>query len=177
MTVSEQMAGSASAIAGCLEACARCRVLVEAVTGSRPEAYRGIGPHLRHCLDHFTCFFRGEPGATVDYDARDRDERLERDPSHFLAALESVESRLRSLETAGVGRALSVRQEAASGGRMRTVSSTVERELMFLSSHTIHHIEIMSQIAARAGVEVPDGLGIAFSTESHMHRDPSVRSR
>jgi len=72
---------------------------------------------------------------------------------------------------------MSVRQEAASGGRTRTVTSTVERELMFLSSHTIHHIEIMSLIAARAGIEVPGGLGIAFSTESHMQRDPSARSR
>ena len=75
----EQTTAHGSAIEGCLEACERCRVLVQAVTGpqSTPQAFPGIGPHLRHCLDHFICFLRGVESGDVDYDARDRDERHE----------------------------------------------------------------------------------------------------
>jgi hypothetical protein len=104
----------------------------------------------------------------VDYDARDRDERLELDPGYFLATLDGIVEQLRSFD-AGDG-SLAVYQAVAPGGRSRTAATTVERELMFLSSHTIHHIAIMLLIAERAGVEVPGGLGIAFSTESYMKR-------
>ena len=164
--------GCGPAVDGCLEACERCRILVDATTGrgATPAAYGAISPHLRHCLDHFVCFFRGVESGAIDYDARDRDERLEQDPQYLVSILDGVVDRLRTFGSAAAARGLAVRQEVAPGGQARTVKTTVERELIFLSSHTIHHIAIMSLIAERAGVQVPGGLGIAFSTESYMQR-------
>jgi uncharacterized damage-inducible protein DinB len=162
------------AIEGCLEACRRCRILVDAVTAqdesTSRDAYSAIGPHLRHCLDHFTCFLRGFDSGTVDYDARDRDERQERDPQHFVRELDAIVERLQAIESGATRRTLEVCQEVTPDGRSRTVSSNAERELMFLSSHTIHHIAIMSLLAKGAGMTVPDDLGVAFSTASYMNR-------
>ena len=161
------------AIAGCLEAGRRCRALVEAVKlhdeSAGPSAYPAIGPHLRHCLDHFTCFLRGHAGGEIDYDARDRDSRVERDPDYFLEQLDRVTAELKGLAAAGNGE-LSVRQEAAPRRQGEAVRTSVERELLFLSSHTIHHIAIMSLLAERAGMRVPADLGVAFSTASHEER-------
>ncbi len=161
------------AIQGCLEACRRCRALVDAVIGRGDEleraVLRAIGPHLRHCIEHFQCFFSGCESGVVDYEARERDERLERDPAHFLAELAAATARLRSLDPS-TARTMAVRQEAAPGGQVRTVDTNVERELLFLSSHTIHHLAIMTLLAERAGVEVPEKLGVAFSTASWEER-------
>lgn len=156
----------APAVQGCVEACRRCRILVETVAGQEGTAYQAIGPQLRHCLDHFRCFLRGIDSGLVDYDARERDENLERDPTRFLNALDEVVGRVKSVDP-GLGRTLAMRQEAAPGGNSRTVDTTVERELLFLSSHTIHHLAIMTLLARREGVEVSRDLGMAFSTASH----------
>jgi hypothetical protein len=43
----------------------------------------------------------------------------------------------------------------------------LERELVFLSGHAIHHIAIMALSAAAAGVTLPAELAVAFSTEAH----------
>ena len=161
------------AIEGCLEACRRCRVLVEAVRAEERSlahrAYQAIGPHLRHCLDHFHSFLRGLETGVVDYDDRDRDERLERDASQALATLDSITARMEALDPAHV-RPLTMRQEPAPGASAQTVPTSLERELLFLSSHTIHHIASMSLLAASAGISMPRELGVAFSTASWERR-------
>jgi hypothetical protein len=163
-----------AAIEGCLEACLRCRrlagIVAEQEAGLAQRVYRAIGPHLRHCLDHFACLLRGLDTGSVDYDARDRDERLERDASQFVQTLDGILGRLRRVEPAALRRRLEVRQEAAPGGCVQTVPSHVERELMFLSSHTIHHIALMTLLAEREGVVVPADFGVAFSTASYMRQ-------
>jgi hypothetical protein len=159
------------AVRGCLEACQRCEVLVEIVgrhdAAVASRAYRAIGRHLRHCLDHLLCLTRGLDSGVVDYDARDRDERMEIDPRHFLEALRSVKGRLRAMEPAVLRRSLTLRQESAPGHRSE-MGSNVERELVFLSGHTIHHLAIMMLLAGNEGVNVPEELAMAFSTASYL---------
>ena len=165
-------ADRASAVRGCLEACRRCRVVVETIleqgAESADRAYRAIGPHMRHCVDHFVCLLRGVESGTVDYDARDRGEHLERDPRQLLERLDWIDERLRSLDAEAPR--LEVRQEAEADGAPVTVESNLERELVFLSGHTIHHIAIMGLVAEAAGVSIPQGLDVAFSTASARAR-------
>ena len=60
-----------AAVQGCLEACRRCRCLVEIIGEQEASlarrAYEVIGPHLRHCLDHFVCFLRGLDSGTEHF--------------------------------------------------------------------------------------------------------------
>jgi len=134
------------------------------------SAYEAVGPQLRHCLDHFLCLLRGVESGAVNYDARDRDPRLEEDPQYFLTTLDSVVRQLQSMDPAVLRRALTLHQEVAPGGQSGRVDTNMERELAFLSSHTIHHIAIVSLLAGAWGVEVPSGLGVAFSTATFTER-------
>lgn len=149
---------------GCFVACDRCELLLDALDG---RTYVEIGAHLRHCIDHFRCLLRGVAAGAVDYDARDRDPSLERDPARARRALEQVRSELESLDAEALTRPLTVRQSAAPGRDPVASRSTLGRELVFLSSHTIHHLEAMLLRAAARGAELPAGLSLAFSTESY----------
>ena len=157
------------ALSGCLEVCRRCRELVTAVRSVDPDRsiYRALGPHLRHCLDHLVALLRGLPDGVVDYDARDRDPDIEADPQRFLAALDDAESGLRALGGLDASRPLEVLQLPAPGAAPMSVRSTLARELVFLSSHTIHHLALMVLVAHSEGVDVEDRFGVAFSTAAH----------
>jgi hypothetical protein len=159
-----------AAVRGCLEACRRCQALLDHVTRSTAaeRAYAAIGPHLRHCLDHFTCLLRGLDSGTVDYDGRERDPRLENDPQAYRVALDAIVERLARLEATTITRALWIRQAAAGGGEQVDSASSVERELVFLSGHTVHHLAIMKLLAGMHGVLVPGDLDYAFSTAAYL---------
>ena len=159
-----------SALQGCLEACRRCEVLVNLVLNERggQDVFLSLGPHLRHCLDHFTCLIRGLETGIVDYDARDRSSTLETSPSALLNSLHQITAEVARLEGTTAVRSLDVVQLAAPGRSRQRVASTLERELIFLSSHTVHHLAVMVEIAAAWGLELPRALGVAFSTAAYL---------
>jgi hypothetical protein len=155
------------AIEGCLEACRRCEAVVASVLSQDRSAYAAVGPHLRHCLDHFRLLLDGWTTGSVDYDARQRDERAERDPELAREILRAIAEGLAAIESRHLAREITVRQSAAPGRTPSASSTCLERELVFLSSHTIHHIAIMVLAARAAGVAVPAELAVAYSTEAH----------
>lgn len=160
-------------VAGCLEACTRCVEVVDAVIahdGGRPAAaWKAVAPHLRHCVEHFRLLFRGLPEGRVDYDARARDTRLESDPQAMRDALAEIASELSALEPGSLDRPLVVLQTAASGRPPVATPSCLDRELAFLSGHTIHHIAILGLAADAAGASLPPRLAVAFSTEAYRN--------
>jgi hypothetical protein len=157
-----------SSIEGCLDACRRC----EAVVDHSGPAWRVLAPHLRHCVEHFQLLLEGVASGRVDYDARERNARLEGSPESMRQALRVIRGALVRLSEQDLARPLAVVQTAASGRPPRSVPSFLERELVFLSGHAIHHIAIMALAAASAGVFLPPELAVAFSTEAY--RDSTV---
>ena len=151
---------------GCIEACERA-LEAAAHLGPMPEVYAAVGPHLRHCIDHFTCFFRGIDTGTIDYDARDREPALETNPAVFRAAVDTVIKRLRKLDGHTASSRVRVCQIPATGRDAVVVESTLDRELLFLSGHTIHHLAIIGELAQSLGVAIPRRLGVAYSTAAH----------
>lgn len=154
-------------VTGCVEACRRCDAVVEAVVAQDRSAFPSVGPHLRHCVDHFRLLLDGWRSGRVDYDARPRDLSLERDPQAMREALAAISGSLAGLRSADLPRELTVTQSAAPGRPPVSSASRLERELVFLSGHTIHHIAIMLHAARAAGVDLPAALAVAYSTEAH----------
>ena len=154
-------------VTGCLEACRRCQAVVDAVLDQDAAAFPAVGPHLRHCIDHFRLLIDGWRLGAVDYDARPRDARLEQDPRAVYEALGAIAGALASIRTTDLARDVRVTQSAAPGRPPLASPSRLERELVFLSGHTIHHIAIMVLAARAAGVEIPSRLAVAYSTEAH----------
>jgi hypothetical protein len=155
------------AVEGCLESCRRCEAVIASVLDQDPSVYAAVGPHLRHCLDHFQLLLDGWPSGAIDYDDRARDARTERDPVVARESIRDIVRRLLAIRDHDLGREISVLQAAAPGRRTLPARSRLERELVFLSSHTIHHIAIMILSAREAGVTIPAELGVAYSTEAH----------
>jgi len=121
------------------------------------------GAHLRHILDHYAAFCDGVPAGAVDYDQRNRDAAVERDPQTAAAMTRELMSRLSTLPESGDG-SLTTRMDCGSGVGPATTRSSVERELQFLVSHTVHHFALIKAVLTGADVRLPDDFGVAPST-------------
>ena len=163
------------AVYGCIEACRRCEVVAARVLERNPGAFAAVGPHLRHCIDHFRLLLDDWASGRVDYDARQRDPRLERDPQSVLGALGAISASLAAIGPADLSRPLLVTQSVAPGRPPLASPTCLERELAFLSGHTIHHIALMVVSAREAAAELPRELAIAYSTGAHRDAFASAR--
>jgi hypothetical protein len=161
-----QLLSAAPAIDGCMVACARTLDVIDQYERAG-GIYSVIGPHLRHCLDHLVCFLRGLRSGVIEYDARDRDRRVETDADYYREVARHAMDQLAAISPAVLPDAIKVCQISAPGASLVTVDSTVERELLFLSGHTIHHLAIVTQLAKEQGIAIPTELSLAFSTAAH----------
>lgn len=121
-----------------------------------------VGAHVRHNLDHYQRFFVGLDGGTVDYDARERQKVFEIDRRAAMALTESICERLAELTDSQCAAQLRVCCTRDEGPQQAT--SSVMRELEFLSSHTTHHHAIIAMLCRMQNVTVADDFGVAPST-------------
>lgn len=163
-------AGASPCARGCLEVLARCvKVLGVVEASGDAELLERIGPHLRHILDHFTCLFAGLTAGRIDYDERARDPRLERDPAVMRSALTDATQRLARLPASRGAATITVVTRVCTDATV-PMASTVDRELAFVSAHTVHHLSIVTQIVRNHGVDVDPALELAFSTAEYRSR-------
>ncbi len=166
-------------ITGCLEACRRCCTLVDQLSdqeyNSTSKNHSSIGAHMRHCLEHFICFFQGIEEGCIDYDARERDERIETQRTVFYEVIGQIQGHLSELDRSDLPTGLELHQLPAPNSKSSIVNTTIERELLFLTSHTVHHIALMEMLAELGGVKLSKTVGKAYSTEKH-EQDKSEKS-
>lgn len=132
----------------------------------------GIGSHIRHCIEFYQCFFVGIEQGLVDYDRRERNQRIATDRRAALMVIRGLTDRLRDFE--GDARGLLVFSESEGRGEGdRPQVSSVERERTFLLSHTVHHFAIVGLLLKLQGIEPPADFGVAPSTLAHWRRQES----
>jgi uncharacterized damage-inducible protein DinB len=144
-------------------------------TGRPPS----IGAHFRHVLDHYFAFFHGLEEGRIDYDRRDRDPEIETDLHTARAAAEQVEAALRTLPAATIQAPILINVAVATEAHGETLwePSTVQRELAFLLSHTVHHYALISLHARCYGVELGEDFGVAPSTLEYRAHPQVVAPR
>lgn len=124
-----------------------------------------IGAHIRHILDRFHCLFAGLPVASIDYDDRKRDREIEHNLEAARFALATVKRRVEQLAQQPSSNGLiTVREAVLPAGPAVQIPSTLERELMSLITHSIHHLAVIVLIAKSFGHQIDDDLGKAPST-------------
>lgn len=135
-----------------------------AYANAAPATYgSALGGHLRHCLDHYANFLGGLPAGRIDYDARQRDPRIERERAVAAAKIREL---IDGLSALGDDRAVKVKMDCGARCDESTwwTDSTLRRELQFLVSHTVHHYALIKLILKFQGRSANADFGIAPST-------------
>jgi hypothetical protein len=131
-----------------------------------PFSKYGIGSHFRHCLDFYHSFLKGVEGGRIDYDDRQRDERIETDRRAAISKFQATVNRFDQLSGLDDQMPMLVRLEDS--GNQNDPStwshSSVMRELQALLSHTVHHYALIALMLQLNGFEPTDEFGVAPST-------------
>lgn len=133
-------------------------------------ALSGVGPHLRHVVDFYERFLGAieEKATRVDYDARERDPRVETDPAHAVRTIDRTVARLGALARAMADDPEMTLQVRSDGSPW--VDSCVARELQSLVSHTVHHYALIAVAVRSQGGEPGAEFGVAPSTLRHWEQ-------
>ena len=137
--------------------------------GSGADAVSPIGAHFRHVFDHYGAFLNGLSTGVLNYDVRQRDPMVERDIAAATRTAEDIMVRLGEIPDEQLAQSIQVSANVIEDGKsvVDWSGSTVQRELMYLLSHTVHHYAIILLLATQAGVELIAEFGVAPSTLAH----------
>ena len=127
-----------------------------------------IGQHYRHVLEHFQCLIRGARAKEVNYDARERNPRLESEVTYASIATCDVLRAIKHWSDASLQAQCKVVSSVSyQQGSEDTVDSNVGRELSYCVAHAIHHYAIIRLICHELDIRVPAEFGVAPSTLNH----------
>ncbi len=145
----------------------QCLELIEtlppAVYLQSGPANSSIGVHVRHIIERILCVLDGLESGHVDYDRRARDRELEHCPDSAIRVLQSLRLRLESLPES-MDLPLQVVESVHQQREAVTVASSLNREMMSLVSHTIHHLALVALLARSLGIALDADVGKAPST-------------
>ena len=134
----------------------------------KPLFEYGIGSHIRHCLDAYTSLLQGLETRLIDYDQRARNDRIACDRFYAQTHIATTMAKMAALlqwQPAWSALMLQARQDTPHW----TVTS-LERELQFLLSHTVHHYALIALMLRAQGLEPEQDFGIAPSTLQHWQQ-------
>jgi hypothetical protein len=123
-----------------------------------------IAVHHRHQLEHGRQLVTGLASGVVDYDARPHDASISSDRRRLLAANAELVRDLRALRNSDLDKPLEVLQIFEVGAQAARARSTVQRELMFLFEHTVHHNALIALLLRLSALDVPEPFGVMPST-------------
>ncbi len=124
-----------------------------------------IGAHVRHIIEFYQCFFSGLESKQINYDERKRDTEYEVNLASALRILLNITHQLASLaNTPSASINLAFSATIDTDGSTVSLESSLVRELLFLQSHTTHHMALINLLFHVSGNEPPKNLGVATST-------------
>ncbi len=122
-----------------------------------------IGKHVRHILEFYECLFQNLAKGYINYDARQRNLRLETEREFALDVIMHLSTQIESISQ---DMPLQLQVAMDSSDVSVCVPTTLYRELVYNIEHCIHHLALI-----RVGVEttfahvsLPAQLGVAYST-------------
>lgn len=128
-----------------------------------------IGQHYRHVLEHFHSLIKGLPAEEINYDARERNARLQGEVTYASIATCDVLRALKRYTQETLARGCRVISSVGySASQPSTFESNVNRELAYCVGHAIHHYAIIRLICHETGITVPTEFGVAPSTLKHI---------
>jgi uncharacterized damage-inducible protein DinB len=134
-----------------------------------------VGGHVRHNLDHIEALLLGLRLGDVCYDHRARGTDIERDRASALHELLRLERELSGFPWSAVPHRLTLSALVAPELPPVVAPTSLERELAFVVSHTIHHNALIAVMVKLLGASAPVEFGYAPSTIVHRRSRSCVR--
>ncbi|AWB66116.1 hypothetical protein C2869_06530 [Saccharobesus litoralis] len=135
-----------------------------------------LGRHVRHISDHYLAFlsacggtvFTSEP--CIDYNTRHRDSPIETDIHLAREHIRALQRKLASIQISVKTKVTVMSEIDCSDMQTYAFSSSIERELLYLINHTIHHAAYMALLAKQKGIYFPENIGVAPSTLTYQRQ-------
>jgi hypothetical protein len=135
---------------------------------ARAPFHAAIGGHYRHVLEHFRSLMEGLCAGEINYDARERNMRLQTEVSYASVATCDVLRALKRYDDRVLRRECKVINSVGYGASNPvSMDSNIARELAYCIGHAIHHYAIIRLICHEFGIDVPAEFGVAPSTLRH----------
>lgn len=127
-----------------------------------------IGGHVRHIIEFYHALLSnlgGPEPLLVSYDARKRNKELETSKNLAISEIKGIREKIGRLEDQDMEVLLSsiIDPDAP----MFEMQTTLNRELVYLLDHTIHHMALIKMIAREHKVTLGKNFGLAQSTKAH----------
>ena len=170
-------------IQGNLEVIDQCISVLSSVNDSQyiyvdpPNITSAIGTHFRHILDIYRALMEGvlscqhydSSEACVNYDRRRRGASCESQLSVARAELIALKRWLLGFSIEHCRSKVWIKTEVSIGHQeSQKLASNVLRELVFASSHAVHHLAVVAMIARFQGINVDALLGLAPATANYL---------
>jgi hypothetical protein len=118
----------------------------------KPHFASSAGAHMRHILDHYLALKDGLSQGFINYNKRNRYSNVESCPQTALLQWQDVEKWLIEVSLLDADMPLIVVCEASVNKTQNTqTKSTLARELVFVSSHAVHHFSLLAVINSLLG--------------------------
>lgn len=137
-----------------------------------PHFSSSIGAHIRHVVDHFVAVKGRCPNTGINYNNRNRYNDIEQFPQAAIIALQDLITWLHEVCNQQLlnSKVLVTTEIDISHSKSTTCESTLEREIVFATSHAIHHYALIRIIRNMQGKELPQSFGYAPATIAHLSR-------
>jgi len=137
----------------------------------KPHFASSAGTHMRHILDHYLALQDGLSQGLVNYNKRNRYSSVETCPQTALLEWQKVEQWLIQVSQLDADMPLAVASEISVNKTQNTqTQSTLARELVFVSSHAIHHFSLLAVINSLLGNKDEDNFGVAPNTATYIRQ-------
>ncbi|MGB0940828.1 MAG: DinB family protein [Marinomonas sp.] len=164
-------------IKGNLEGLKQAKEIVERLSDSAytqvytPYLQSSIGQHLRHIIDNYFTLIQGLENSHIDYNWRRRGALVEQSRQTALAELDELSNWLINLDEKDIEQKLSLVSEVClAETKSDFAQSNLHRELIFVASHSIHHIAIISMNMRLQEIKVPEHYGLAPATATFLRQ-------
>ncbi len=154
-----------------------CEVLLKMPNDSGQHYFNtlNIGRHFRHVYDHFYAVFDGVKSGVVDYNYRRRDALVERDIALSIEAADAIVNQCWELGEQSLPSHIDVVSEVdCHQEKNYAFSSNIERELLYLINHSVHHLAYVKLLLKGENIELPESIGLAPSTASYIRNEGAL---
>ncbi|MFV0574621.1 MAG: DinB family protein [Vibrio sp.] len=137
---------------------------------AKPYVESSTGAHLRHINDlYFALMAQEQNMGLINYDQRRRGALVETDRATGIQELLQIRNWLESLDQNDLFRSVRIQSETSIyQQQIFQMESTLQRELLFVSSHTTHHFSVIRVNAQACGIKTDNIFSYAPATASYL---------